>query len=519
MKIQVVTSFSGEGWNKYANSMVRNFTKYWPTEVDLKAYHHDCKDENFIGAVNIKYFNLHEIGEHEIFMERWRNLKNVPQDWRYDAGKFTHKVFAITDAFFSNFEDYDYTIWLDADTVTKAVVQMEDIQKWLEGSPDIVHLGRQNTNYSETSFIAFKHNNGIEAFIADWMRTFTSGEFHNYAEWHDGYVFERLLRIHLGHGLNAKNMTPEVKDLEAFNQSPLGMKMTHFKGPKKDAPPGSFKVVPRDCVPSDEMKGKILANQKLISNWIKRAQRHNGTILSVSGGPNFKENINEFKELYAELQEAHNDVKIICVKHVYPYLLEQGIKPWGCTLLDPREFHGVSTTGVVRKDLFKEIDPSTNFFVASMVDPKLTEYLIEKGAKIIGWNAYSDGVKDLKLPEGQFFITGGTCAAIRSISIGHTLGFRNFHLFGYDACVWEQPDKGQVDEEGRPKYLAVKIGPNQRKFYSTGEWIAMAQDYETLMNQINGGIMDINLKVHGDGILAEMQKALHIDYPSYQEIV
>jgi len=83
----------------------------------------------------------------------------------------------------------------------------------------------------------------------------------------------------------------------------------------------------------------------------------------VSGGPYTD---------YAELNELIKDnptAKVVAVKHSYPKLLEHNIKPWACVVLDPRPITGTSTHGVVRKDLFKNIDPSTKFFVASTDKP------------------------------------------------------------------------------------------------------------------------------------------------------
>ena len=40
----------------------------------------------------------------------------------------------------------------------------------------------------------------------------------------------------------------------------------------------------------------------------------------------------------------------MCVKHAYPGLIANGIKPKACILLDPRSIEGESTHGVKRKD-------------------------------------------------------------------------------------------------------------------------------------------------------------------------
>jgi hypothetical protein len=57
-------------------------------------------------------------------------------------------------------------------------------------------------------------------------------------------------------------------------------------------------------------------------------------------------------------------------------LLEAGIQPWACVILDPRPITGTSTHGIVRQELFKEIDPHTKFFIASMTDPTVTRFSI-----------------------------------------------------------------------------------------------------------------------------------------------
>ena len=96
------------------------------------------------------------------------------------------------------------------------------------------------------------------------------------------------------------------------------------------------------------------------------------------------------KELIKENPEA----KTMCVKHSYPHLLANDIKPWACVVLDPRSIEGESTHGIIRKDLFKTIDPSTKFFIASMTDPSVTKYLIEKKANVYGWHAFTESLRN-----------------------------------------------------------------------------------------------------------------------------
>ena len=224
--------------------------------------------------------------------------------------------------------------------------------------------------------------------------------------------------------------------------------------------------------------------------------------------------------LVQKLIKDNPNSKVVTVKHSYPRLLKHGIKPWACVVLDPRPITGTSTHGVVRKDLFKTIDPSTKFFVASMTDPSVTDYLLEKKADIWGWHAFTESLrdpdeqkkgiqnnvvtlnKDLGLPEGTTLITGGTCAAMRAIGILHTMGFRFFDLFGFDSNMEEPTDEqkkettGAEGEQPRPKYFKVSV--NKQEFWTTGELLALAQDCEKYFNE---SPMEMDINFHGQGTL------------------
>jgi len=216
---------------------------------------------------------------------------------------------------------------------------------------------------------------------------------------------------------------------------------------------------------------------------------------------------------------AATNNKVFCVKHSYPRLIENGIQPFACVILDPRPIDGISTHGVKRKDLFKKMDNETIFLVASMTDPSVTKHLLKKKANVKGWQAYSDALRDMEvkdkivvdketgIDEGSTLITGGTCAAMRTLAIGHTLGFRNFELFGFDCSipeVTEEMKKETTDtEQNKPKYMKVEL--NNKHFWTTGELLAMAQDCEKLFDQME---IDMGVLFHGDNTLcSEVWKA------------
>ena len=305
--------------------------------------------------------------------------------------------------------------------------------------------------------------------------------------------------------------------------------------------PKKFKQVPiivnpRDCVSKEYIRDNIKSNLKVIEHnrFMNRISPHNKTALIVSGGPYL-----DIKELKDTIKK-NPGCKVVCVKHSYNKLLTNGIKPWACVLLDPRPITGKSTHGITRKELFKKVDPSTKFFVASMTDPSVTKHLISKKADVYGWHAFTESLREedergvqivnnqvhlvdeLGIPQGSTLITGGTCAAMRSIGIMNTMGFREMHLFGFDCSMEKPTDKqmkettGAEDEDPKPKYMKVTV--NDKDFWTTGELLAMAQDCERSFRDANSAI---NFTYHGkDTMVSELWKVIESErpLPNFEEV-
>ena len=285
-------------------------------------------------------------------------------------------------------------------------------------------------------------------------------------------------------------------------------------------------VKPKDSMPTDDIQNNIKENIKKIKNfsWVKNYKVTNDHAIIVSGG---QVNFLEVKRI----QKKYN-AKIFCVKHSYPRLLKNDIRPFGCVVLDPRPLEGESTHGFIRKDLFKKIDPSTLFFIASMTDLSVTDYILERTDNVLGFHAFTDAVRDMSVTDrvkvneelgiekGALLISGGTCSATRTIGLLDTVGYKNVHLFGFDCSVSEKvakKGKDEVDGLGNPKYIHVETGGI--KFWTTGELLALAQDLEKMFEEKNIGM---NIKFYGKDTLAAQvfkQSAYNEELIYFQEFL
>jgi hypothetical protein len=282
-------------------------------------------------------------------------------------------------------------------------------------------------------------------------------------------------------------------------------------------------VQPRDSMPKEYILNNIKENMKLIKDWkfVRKYTTNDEHAIIVSAGPS-----TDFEKV-KELSRRHNS-KIICVKHSYPTLLKNGIVPYACVILDPRPVTGTSTHGIVRTELFKDIRKETKFLLASMTDTSVTKLLMEKTDNIYGWHAFSEAIQQaanpknftvetkLDLGDDATFVTGGTCSAMRAIGMFHIVGFRQFHLFGFDASIPNMAEemKNEKLEDDRKKYIPVEC--HGKSFWTTGELLALAQDCERLFDNKE---IDMTIHFHGkDTLISQLyDKSYHGKKEYYSE--
>jgi hypothetical protein len=523
-KILVVTSFGEKGYNQYGQRFLETFKANWPSlgkKVHLNVYHHSQYPSkegtlwtpNFKEEKGISFFNLDDSEEtfklkdvfFKLFLQKFPTTEGfVP--WQLDVPKFVNKVFALGHANANYFWDYDWIIWLDADTQTLSPIPLNFLtEELLDDKADVIRLGRTAVNYSETSFVAFKTSQLSKALIDKLLATYNYHEYMNYTEWHDGFIFERLLNTScVVDGLSAKNISLGVEGLDAFSYSVLSNYMEHNKGNKKanggaaetatGLPQGTMQRVKEgdnrnnpygngqgpvkahpfseplivnavDSAPSQALKENIITNISLIKNWVKECKKVAGSeVIVASAGPSLDQNYDRIKQRVSE------GAKVMCVKHSYPKLLANGIIPDYCVALDPRDIEGTSTTGFVRKNLYEAASPEpskTVFLIATMTHPSVTEHLLKAGKKVFGWHAYSGELMEVYKEKPELFpcdfstITTGTCSAIRGIGLMDLLGFEKFTLVGFDSSV-EEPTEGEneeVQKNGLKKRFKVWLPP------------------------------------------------------------
>jgi hypothetical protein len=214
MRYEVVTSMSQAGYDLYGRSFLTSYQKYW--NAPLTVYTEDpLEDERF------PVRDLNEDDELMGFLAECS--EESPVDYRFQAGRFAKKVFAIT----GHPRNADWLIWLDADVETFSKVDDGFLSRVCpEGYPGS-YLGRKDWNHSECGWVAYNLNHYGSEFLDRFREVYTSGEIWDHAEWHDSYIFDRV-REEKSDWLN---LSKGIPGMHPWDSTALGEKMKHLKGP------------------------------------------------------------------------------------------------------------------------------------------------------------------------------------------------------------------------------------------------------------------------------------------------
>jgi hypothetical protein len=249
-----------------------------------------------------------------------------------------------------------------------------------------------------------------------------------------------------------------------------------------------------------EIHANIRANLELIQEWITNIHPHRERVIVVSGGPSLKlpETIRAVRE------EQKMGARVLCVKHSHDKLLNAGIKPWGCVLLDPRPHEGFSTHGEPRGGMITP-NPEVVYFVASMVHPSVTKRLLDAGCRVVGWHAAVGAEEHKVLPpkHAANLMGGGSSSAGRAVILAwQFLGAHGIGLYAFDSC---HLDKSAIDlnarhQDGTMKYIEVKVecGGREKTFLTDRDILCQAQDFTKFLHSCPW----IHWDAHGPGMLA-----------------
>lgn len=298
------------------------------------------------------------------------------------------------------------------------------------------------------------------------------------------------------------------KPLPVWAVTPPGVPVDSKSKEAQDITGGAFGgnviLKTRNCRPEEEIRENIKANLGIIKNWLKPASSHSTELILVSAGESLKD-----KKWLDEIRERKDrGASVWCVKHSLQTLLDNGIVPWACVLLDPRPHTGPSTHGFPREAMLENVGSQIKIFAASMVDPSVTSALVERGADVWGWHAAVGADEQSIIPKGSHLVPGGSTSVMRAISIGWAMGYRHMTTYAMDSCHFDQSklDMTKTNPDNTPKYfsITVKVNGPGKDFLTDRDLLAQAQDFTRVMKE--NPMLD--LEARGPGMVPFMWEEL-----------
>ena len=255
--ITVVTTFHKPGLDLYGQRFLNSFAERVDDRIRMLVYAENCKPHN----PRPKQITVLSAEEHlpklQAFKEKWGDVpkangkcpfpKKRPRDYhkefKWDAVRFANKVYAVFDACERS---QDWCVWMDADQFVHSDWAYEDWNRLLPNDSWITYVGRGKgaQTWPECGFYGLNlKNKTCTKFLNRFEHYYESAEdgIFTLDEWHDSYVFGKLLNIF-------KTKDPAVYDYtentilktartggggHPLINSELGKWLDHLKGDRK----------------------------------------------------------------------------------------------------------------------------------------------------------------------------------------------------------------------------------------------------------------------------------------------
>lgn len=201
---------------------------------------------------------------------------------------------------------------------------------------------------------------------------------------------------------------------------------------------------------------------------------------------------------------------IAAINGTLGYLLSRGVVPEMCGVCDPSP-HMVDIV---------DADPRVTYFLASIVHPSVYDKLLKAGCRVVRWNSSSVPGGEAVLDEIEphwHQIGGGSTMGLRWLVLGYTLGFRTFHLHGFDSSFRIDPERGRATH-AYPDHQDAKEWIELDGYMTKPNFIGQVADFELWMNRMLQPDVDpVSIKVYGDGLLQAHWRAWKAQNPHAHE--
>jgi len=203
-KFAVVTTYNQQGLTRYGQRFINTFDKNMPSQIDLILYSERANPNLPKTKRNIINYDAERQLRSTLveFKKRWKadprangqgpdkRRLDHRKAFKWDAIRFSHKVYAICDA--AKQTDADVLIWMDADSVVHTPMPFDFLDDFVPDDKFLCYAGRKN-KYTECGWYSMNlRHPHADKFFTEFQRMYDDAEngIFTLREWHDSYVFD-----------------------------------------------------------------------------------------------------------------------------------------------------------------------------------------------------------------------------------------------------------------------------------------------------------------------------------------
>lgn len=246
----------------------------------------------------------------------------------------------------------------------------------------------------------------------------------------------------------------------------------------------------------DNIKYSLATKKPLFD---KLLPENNGHAVIVGGGPSINNFVDEIKMRQVEGQQ------IVALNNSWEWLDKHDI---------PVNYHVMLDARIENENFIPKSEVVQKLY-ATQCHPNVTRI-----ADTL-WNALIlDIVPIFDKTNDMFWIGSGTTVGVRSIFLMYALGYREFHIYGFDSC-YEGENGHAYEQTLNTGERIIDVEVCGRKFKAAPWMVTQMHDFlETVEHLTSQGCM---FTIHGDGMLqhaaANGLNAVNIEVTQYKDIV
>ena len=237
--------------------------------------------------------------------------------------------------------------------------------------------------------------------------------------------------------------------------------------------------------PDEEIRRNIKINSARDLEWITRHEPHDGVAVLVGGGSSINEHADAIKSIQGTVFAMNGASK---------WCGDNGIEVDYQFILDAKEESQSLVDHNAKQHIFgSQVNPNT----------------MESVSSPIVWHCHTGNDIEKDFPQeridrgGYALLSGGSAVGNSSMTVVYALGFREFHVFGFDSCHKE--DKSHAYEQPMNRFIpTVQVEWAGKTYTSSVAMKAHAEDFQVTSQALKQ--LGCKFTLYGDGLLQQMYR-------------